>query len=277
MMRHCSPKPLNIWRRIVGEKTKIEWCDMTWNPWIGCQHVSPGCDNCYAETQNAFRKWNGGTWGTHAPRKRTSPANWKLPLRWAKAARMDQVIYKGKGFRPRVFCASLADWLDNQVPQRWRVDLAHLIHDTPELDWLLLTKRIENFSRLSPWPVSLDEGGQIPFPDNVWLGITAEDQLHYDKRWGILRQIPATVHFISYEPALGPLSILPSALVPDWIICGGESGAKARYMHPTWAAMVRDQCKEAGVAFFMKQMSSKEPIPRELLVRQFPRLEARVA
>ena len=95
-------------------------------------------------TQNKYRKWNGGTWGPHAPRKRTSEANWKLPLRWAKVA-------QSSGKRPRVFCASLADWLDNKAPQHWRTDLAGLIEATPELDWLLLTKRIENFRKLSPW------------------------------------------------------------------------------------------------------------------------------
>jgi protein gp37 len=88
------------------ENSKIEWTDHTFNPWIGCQHVSPGCDHCYAETQSAFRKWNGGTWGPHAPRKRTSEENWKNPVKWNAEARE----FKRKhGRRPRVFGASLAD------------------------------------------------------------------------------------------------------------------------------------------------------------------------
>lgn len=257
--------------------TKIEWTSwrdangvihpgFTFNPWIGCQKVSPGCDHCYAEALMDTR-YGKVEWGPHGERKRTSEANWKLPLRWAKAAR-------DSGERPRVFCASLADWLDNQVPQQWRVDLAHLIHATPELDWLLLSKRIENFARLSPWPAALDGGGQIPFPKNVWLGVTAEDDLHYTKRWNILSRIPAAVRFISYEPAIGPLGTLramPSGKFPDWIICGGESGAKPRTMSPEWARDMRDACELVGIPFFMKQMSGKAPIPPDLMVRQFPR------
>src|SRR5476651_1545431 len=111
------------------KNSKIGWTDHTFNPWIGCQKVSPGCDHCYAEAQNKFRKWNGGTWGPHAPRKRTSEANWRKPLQWNAAA-------KAAGVRAKVFCASLADWLDNKAPREGRADLANLICATPNLDWL---------------------------------------------------------------------------------------------------------------------------------------------
>lgn len=89
----------------MGTKTGIEWTDHTFNPWIGCTKVSPGCTNCYAASQNAFRKWNGGTWGPGAPRKETSEANWHQPLLWARQA-------KAEGKRHKVFCASLADVFD---------------------------------------------------------------------------------------------------------------------------------------------------------------------
>lgn len=234
----------------MAENSKIEWTTHTFNPWVGCQKVSPGCDHCYAEAMMDHR-YHRVEWGPHGERKRTSAANWHLPIKWAKQA---------NGTRPRVFCASLADWLDNKVPQQWRVDLAELIYATPRLDWLLLTKRIENYRKLAPWSKA---------PPNVWLGITCEDQEYYDKRWPILREIAAEVKFVSYEPALGPLCLGTHA--PDWIICGGESGKDARYMQPTWAADVRDQCDNLGAAFFMKQMTGKKPIPSRLLVRQFPR------
>jgi protein gp37 len=238
----------------MAEHTKIEWTDHTFNPWIGCQKVSPGCDHCYAEAQNAFRKWTaGGKWGPHAERHRTSKAYWRQPYRWAKQA---------NGRRPRVFCASLADWLDNKVPATWRDDLIALIEATPALDWLLLTKRIENFGRLVP---SWRDGP----PPNVWLGVTAEDGEHYHRRWSILADIPAVVRFISYEPALGLLEL--GEPLPDWIICGGESGPGARTMDPAWARSLRDQCSALRVAFFMKQMTGKKPIPADLLVRQFPK------
>ena len=152
------------------ENSKIEWTTHTFNPWIGCQHVSPGCGGgengapCYAETLMDTR-YHKVQWGPHGERRRTSAENWKKPLRWAKAER-------GSGERPRVFCASLADWLDNKAPREWRVDLAALIAATPELDWLLLTKRIENYRRLAPWKET---------PPNVWLGVTAENQEYYDR------------------------------------------------------------------------------------------------
>jgi protein gp37 len=107
-------KPMFAAMEIKMENSKIEWADHTFNPWIGCRHVSPGCDHCYAETQNAFRKWNGGTWGPHAPRKRTSEENWKNPLKWNAEARE---FKREHGHRPRVFCASLADVFGNQVPR----------------------------------------------------------------------------------------------------------------------------------------------------------------
>lgn len=238
----------------MGENSRIEWTDHTFNPWIGCQKVSPGCDHCYAETQNAFRKWNGGTWGPHAPRKRTSETNWRKPLQWAKEA---------NGTRPRVFCASLADWLDNKAPQSWREDLGDLIRATPELDWLLLTKRPENYERLAPWPTP---------PANIWLGVTAENQEQATRRGRVLRGIPAAVRFLSCEPLLSEIQFEPETMLAlDWIIVGGESGPGARMMQTWWAEHIRDQCNAAGVYFFMKQMTRKAPIPPHLLVREFPR------
>jgi protein gp37 len=156
------------------------------------------------------------------------------------------------GIRARVFCASLADVFDNQVPMRWRDDLWHLIDQTPNLDWLLLTKRPQNIAKMLPVP----ESGTPPWGDgwpNVWLGTTTENQDEYNRRWPHLAAIRAAVHFISYEPALGPLDIWATGTVPDWVIAGGESGPKARPMHPAWARSLRDQCAAAGVPFHLKQ------------------------
>ena len=247
----------------MAENSKIEWCHHTMNFWIGCTKVGPPCDHCYAE--NMSNRYGWVTWGPHGERKRTSEANWKKPYQWAKAAR-------GTGVRPRVFSLSLGDWLDNQVPQQWRLDMAKVIEATPELDWLLLTKRIQNFKRLAPWPTP---------PRNVWLGITCGSQPEYDRDWPMLAAIDASVRFISYEPALGPLDLTQRpgtpnsdvntrAVHPSWIICGGESGSGARTMDPAWARRLRDQCADYGVAYFFKQMTGKKPIPPDLLVRQFP-------
>lgn len=129
----------------MAEQTAIEWCDATFNPWIGCTKVSPGgCANCYAEVSTPARvKRAAGveTWGPHGQRQRTSAHNWKQPLAWNAAADAFEAEH---GRRRRVFCASLADVFDNAVPPVWRSDLFKLIVETPRLDWLLLTKRIGN-------------------------------------------------------------------------------------------------------------------------------------
>lgn len=226
---------------------------------MGCQKVSPGCDHCYAETLMDHR-CQKIQWGPHGERKRTSEGYWKLPLHWARQARQT-------AGRPRVFCASLADWLDNRVAEQWRTDLAVLIDGTPELDWLLLTKRIENYGRLSPW-------SNRTVPSNVWLGATCEDQHYYDRRWRLLSAIPAAARFISYEPALGPLTFASNGPHPDWLICGGESSAGWRQMDLDWARSIQADCKRTRTAFFMKQVSASNPkdptIPAELSVREFP-------
>lgn len=240
---------------VVGENSNIQWTTHTFNSWIGCQKVSAGCDRCYAEAMMDHR-YGKVKWGPHGERKRTSYSNWQQPKRWAR---------KANGTRPRVFCASLADVFDNQAPAGAREDLFKLIKETPELDWLLLTKRPENIKKMLPE----DWGDGWP---HVWLGTTCENQEWFDRRWPILAAVPARVRFVSYEPAIGQLW-LPAAWennFPNWLICGGESGPGYRPMDPRWAISLRDQCAHYGIAFFFKQMAGKKPIPNDLLVRQFP-------
>jgi protein gp37 len=224
------------------ENSKIEWTDHTFNPWIGCQHVSPGCDHCYAETLMDFR-YHKVEWGPHAERKRTSEANWRQPINWNADAR---AFRKQHGHRPGVFCASLADVFDNQVPTSWRTDLFTLIRECSRLDWLVLTKRPQNISKMLP----PDWGDGYR---NVWLGVTAEDQFNFDQRWRILREIPAVIKFISYEPAIGSLSLPKHGPFPDWIITGGESGGGARPLKPRWIRNIIKECQDRGVAVFHKQ------------------------
>jgi protein gp37 len=165
--------------------------------------------------------------------------------------------------RRKVFCASWADVFDNQVPEEWRADLWALIASTPNLDWLLLTKRPQNIAKMLPatwgkgWP-------------NVWLGTTTENQAEANRRIPHLQSIPAVVRFLSAEPLLE--AITPALNGIGWVICGGESGHNARYMEPAWAYSLREQCVKAGVKFFMKQMSQpkKNAIPADLMVRQWP-------
>jgi len=237
----------------MGENSKIEWTDHTFNPWVGCTKVSPGCDHCYAE---AWAKRSGLVqWGNN-PRRRTTENNWKEPVEWNAEA---GAFNREHGHRPRVFCASLADVFDNQVPSSWRKDLFALIRECGRLDWLLLTKRPQNISEMLP----SDWGDGDP---NVWLGMTAEDQPHFDQRWKHLQKIPASIKFISYEPALGPLRLPTDGPHPDWLISGGESGGGARPVKRRWIRDVIVDCREHGVAAFHKQWGSYRNNP--LVVRQ---------
>lgn len=276
------------------ENSKIEWTDHTFNPWIGCQEVSAACDHCYARVQNEFRHWVNG-WGPHGERKRTSKSNWTKPLAWNKtAARL--------GRRYRVFCASLADVFDNKVPKEWRDDLWEMIRATPHLDWLLLTKRPENIAGMLPE----DWGKGYP---NVWLGCTVENAAER-RRLPHLLNIDAAIHFISAEPLLSMLDLSkipypnkfygggkcssckgdvslnaytgdthcesgcdgPTIAALDWIIVGGESGAasKRRTFPLPYARNIRDACEAYGVAFFGKQLNKVDPLPADLMIRQFP-------
>lgn len=221
--------------------SKIEWCHHTFNPWEGCTKVSEACKNCYAEALVDHR-FGRAKWGRGQARRRTSNENWRKPLGWnRKAAR--------HGVRERVFCASLADVFDAEVPHRWRADLWTLIRETPNLDWLLLTKRPRNIAEMVP----VDWGDGWP---NVWLGTTAENQRWADERLPLLLEIPAVVRFVSCEPMLEAVNFRPYlGHGLDWVIVGGESGAGegSRRMHPEWARSLRDQSLAANVAFHFKQ------------------------
>lgn len=234
----------------MGKNSSIAWTNHTFNPWIGCSKVSPGCLNCYAERQNKHRKWCSGHWGTD--RRRTSDSNWKNPILWDREAAKT-------GERTLVFCASLADVFDKSVPESWRDDLFSLINNTPHLTWLLLTKR-ENDMHL---------GG---YPKNVWLGVTAENQEMWDRRVPLLLSSGAKMKFVSVEPMLGPIDM--RGHYPDWVIVGGESGGKeARVMRYEWVEYLYVECQYHKVPFFFKQIGTNGiwPTPSNIsTIREYP-------
>lgn len=224
----------------MGENSKISWTDHTMNFWIGCTETSPACDLCYAREQNKFRKWAaGGAWGASTPRHRTSAANWKKPFAWDREA-------AERGIRFKVFALSLGDWADVEVDPTWRAEMEGIIDLTPNLDWLLLSKR---HAAVLAWA----RGRKVK--PNVRIGLTVENQPWADIRLPLLRQIRELGWdtFVSYEPALGPVEWTPWMDAIGWLIVGGESGAQRRPFDENWARDARDACASARVPFFYKQ------------------------
>jgi protein gp37 len=245
----------------MGKETGISWTNHTFNSWWGCTKVSPGCDNCYAETLDA--RWGDPHWGKGVPRRVFGDKHWAEPLTWNAAAAKT-------GHCDLVFCASMADVMDDEAPAGERERLWDLIDKTPYLIWQLLTKRPQRYERYLP--------AQFKHR-NVWLGTSAEDQANYNLRWPHLRDAAlrrGLKTFISYEPALGPLAIEHWGWLPGWIICGGESGKDRRPMEQKWAEDLQRECQLLGIRFYMKQMSAATPaqgaalIPANLLIHQFP-------
>lgn len=235
----------------MGKQTGIEWTDATWNPWQGCRKVSAGCKNCYMYSEKHRFGQN--------PSKpvRSSPATFKMPLKWAA---------RNPGIK-RVFTCSWSDFFIEEADP-WREEAWSIIRQTPGVVYQILTKRIERVREQLPW----DWRDGYP---NVWLGVSVENQAAADERIPLVLQTPAAKRFLSCEPLLGPINLNHVRYI-DWVICGGESGPGARPMDREWARSLRDQCKAAGVAFFMKQMGSiygpnkGHDIPPELSVKEFP-------
>ena len=222
----------------MGFDSSIEWTTHTFNPWWGCTKVSDGCKFCYAETLS--NRYGHNVWGPGKARRLMSDAYWQQPAKWNAMA-------KAAGQRARVFCASMADVFEEEAPEGQRERLWKVIRATPHLDWQLLTKRPHLIAGMLPE----DWGAGWP---NVWLGTSVEDS-RVVHRFQQLINVPATVHFLSLEPLIGPLPNLPLSDI-EWVIVGGESGPGARRMAPEWARDIRRQCRDAGVAFFFKQAGS---------------------
>lgn len=249
----------------MGKDSSIEWTDHTFNPWWGCEKVSPACDRCYAET---FSKRTGNAvWGKDAPRRFFGDKHWNEPLKWEKLA-------AAAGKPALVFCASMADVLEDRKDlEPHRARLWSLIEATPHLRWLLLTKRPENYGKMLPdkWLAHM--------PANIWAGATAENDRRFHERMFYLADLPAAVRWISYEPALEDVTEAFDEWHNwiDWIIVGGESGAGFREMPMAWADGLLRACKKHGVAYFMKQLGgfpdkrhNIAEFPEELRVREFP-------
>lgn len=231
----------------MGENSKIEWTDHTFNAWYGCSKVSPACDHCYAEAwamRSGLVEWEGD-------RRRSSPTYWKKPLAWNAAA-------EAAGKNATVFCNSLGDIWDKEADPIWRRDLFALMDVTPHLTWLLLSKRIGNADRMTD-PLH----GNPVLPPNAALGATVINQTEWDRDAPKLERardvLGAVFSFVSIEPMLGPIDM--GGKLPGWVIAGGESGPHARPAHPAWFFSLCDQCAAADVPFFFKQWGEYAPSP----------------
>jgi len=227
----------------MGADTAISWTDSTFNPWWGCMKIGPACEFCYAE---AFDKRTGGAhWGTDAEYRVFGEKHWNEPMKWnAKAA--------STGHGQRVFTGSMCDVLDKRAPTGERVKLWRLIRNTPALTWQIVSKRWGNA------PDMLPEDWSDGYP-NAWPIATVVNQVEVDRDIPKLLRVPARVHGLSMEPLLGPCNIRPflGANKVNWVIVGGESGHHARPLDMAWVRDLRDQCADAGVAFFFKQRGGK--------------------
>lgn len=235
----------------MADRSPIEWTQATWNPVTGCDRISPGCDHCYAATLARRLKAMGSAKYQRDGDPRTSgpgfavtihPAALTAPYRWRT---------------PRlVFVNSMSDLFHARVPRTFVRDVFDVMAATPQHTYQVLTKRPRRARRLAD---------ALPWPPNVWLGVSVENQRHADMRVPVLLAIPAAVRFISAEPLLGPIDLFAREIDPyahdigygmgnlHWVIAGGESGPHARPMHPDWVRSLRDQCTAAHLAFFFKQ------------------------
>ncbi len=245
----------------MGKNSKIAWTDHTFNPWVGCQKVSNGCANCYAERDMTRKPRWANAWGPPETSERVRTKTWRGPIRWNRQAVVQENPQK-------VFCGSLCDVFENN-PQvgDWRIELFEdVIRNTSWLQWLILTKLPER-------ALEFFESRPELLTANVWMGISAADQETADERISHLAQVPAKTRFLSLEPLLGPINLGFMGTAPKtwsenyrpvwsffhWVIVGGESGPNARPMHPDWVHSIKDQCQEADVPFFFKQWGEYAP------------------
>lgn len=268
----------------MGDKTKIEWADASWNPVVGCSVYSAGCKNCYAmrmahrmgwdlkiekyagltELVNNKPVWNGVV--------RLVESDLGIPLRWQRGR--------------RIFVNSMSDLFHESLPDAAIDKVFAVMAMAPRHTFMVLTKRsgrmreymtdektkVHVVGEILKLPDHTHEGSMSWPLANVWLGVSTEDQENWDARLPDLNETPAATKFVSVEPMLGPIRAGAWLATVDQIIVGGESGGKRRRKFDCdWARALRDECAASGVAFYMKQVDKKTPIPDDLMIREWPK------
>ncbi len=227
----------------MSSRSSIEWTETTWNPTTGCDRISAGCDHCYALTLAKRLKAMGSAKYQTDGDPRTSGPGFGVTIH------EDTLVAPFRWRNPRlVFVNSMSDLFHARVPAEFVQRVFSVMAATPQHTYQLLTKRSTRLRRLAP---------HLPWPPNVWIGVSVEDST-VTGRVEDLRQVPATVRFLSCEPLLGPLTGLDLVGI-EWVIAGGESGPHARAVQPVWVTELRDSCTAAGVPFFFKQWGGRTP------------------
>lgn len=254
----------------MGLNSNIEFCDHTAGSYSGCTHANLGCDNCWAEAFKAIRYGND-IWGDDKPRLEH--------LYWRQTLLKIQKIYEKTGVKQRVFFNDMTDMFEKSkplirgkgetieiMPYKTHDLLNELLNDyVPKCTGIIFqffTKRTPNIMKFIPSTWKTDP------PKNVYIGASVVNQTTAKSLIPHLLKYPGN-KFLSCEPLLDDTNLTPWLPELDWIIVGGESGHKRRPFNPDWARRIRDDCKEAGVAFFMKQMDKILPIPDDLKIREF--------
>ncbi|MEE9284858.1 MAG: phage Gp37/Gp68 family protein [Dehalococcoidia bacterium] len=217
----------------MGDRSAIEWTQATWNPVTGCTKVSPGCAHCYAEAFT-LRFKRGGRYIPGEASIKLHRDRLGIPLRWN---------------RPRlIFVNSMSDLFHESIPDEFILAVFSVMEQAHHHIFQVLTKRHKRLARLAP---------KLPLPDNVWMGVSVENQHWVEQRIPELKKVPAKVRFLSCEPLLRALDLSQHLDGIHWVIVGGESGPKARPIHPDWVRRIRDDAVAAGVPFFFKQWGGR--------------------
>lgn len=216
----------------MGDNSRIEWTDATWNPVTGCTKVSPGCKNCYAERLAARLLAMGNPRYSNGFDVTLHEDQIELPLRWKKPK--------------RIFVNSMSDLFHENIPDEFIRKVFSVMNQAHWHVFQVLTKRAERLSELAD---------SLPWSPNIWQGVSVEDQKH-TSRIDRLRHVSSAIRFLSIEPLLGPINELKLDGV-DWVIVGGESGPHFRPVKPEWVRAIRNTCLASGVPFFFKQWGGR--------------------